>query len=163
MTTLALREGSVNVPQFRDLIVKPALGYLGLSSEAAMQLVLGTAAQESGFHWIAQEKGPALGFFQTEPATLKDLYANFLAFQSKLLIPLSRLLGAWPGSPTQLATNPLYAAAVCRLIYFRAEQPLPAADDLTGLATYWKTHYNTADGAGTVAEWVANYKELCNG
>ena len=54
--------------------------------------------------------------------------------------------------------EPRYAAAVCRVLYFRAPDPLPDAGDLDGLAKYWKRFFNTRDGAGTVAEFVSDYR-----
>ena len=49
------------------------------------------------------------------------------------------------------------AFVVARLICYRAPAPLPAADDLVGLARYWKAHDNPALGAGTVAGFLKAY------
>jgi hypothetical protein len=149
---------------FRACIVEPALGRLALpGGEAAIRLVLGTAIQESGLQALVQKGGPALGFFQTEPATLTDLIMNFLRAREALEQRLLSLQATWPWPDKQLVTNPLYAAAVCRLIYYRAPDPLPDADDLDGIAKYWKRFYNTAGGAGTVAEFVSNYRRALGG
>ena len=53
-----------------------------------------------------------------------------------------------------LATNPMYGAAVCRQCYYRKPDALPAAGDIEGHANFWKKHYNTLLGAGTVTKYV---------
>jgi hypothetical protein len=39
---------------------------------------------------------------------------------------------------------------MCRIHYLRVPEVLPAANDWPGFAAYWKNHYNTWLGAGTV-------------
>jgi hypothetical protein len=150
--------------QLRARVIEPALGFLGLpGGEAAVRLVLGTAAQESGFAALAQLHGPALGPWQIEPATHHDLLENFLESRPELDKKLALLAAGWPSLTQQLASNLCYAAAVCRLIYFRAPDALPDADDIDGLGKYWKRFYNTASGAGSVGEFVANYRRYIGG
>lgn len=151
---------------FRARIVEPALGKLALpGGEAAIRLVLGTCVHESqGLTKIVQDGGgPALGFPQIEPPTLADLDENFLAFRPELSAALDQLVAPWPTPALQLATNPLFAVAVCRLVYYRAPAPLPDAADLDGLGKYWKRFYNTDEGAGTVAEFVSDYRRYIGG
>ena len=59
-----------------------------------------------------------------------------------------------------LATDLAYACAMARIHYLRKPEPLPAHDDIEGLARYWKEHYNTFLGKGTVEEFVHNYRRL---
>lgn len=143
--------------QLRVRVVQAALASLGLDSAAAINLVLGTAAQESACRYLAQyPTGPALGFWQIEPATHDDLLTSTLVSQPKLATGLAAL--AAPGDRVdQLAWNLRYAAAVCRLLYWRAPRPLPEADDLVALSRYWKDFYNTPKGAGTPEEFQRNY------
>lgn len=66
--------------QFRSLILRVLTNVdPALCSDAAVNLLLGTAAQESEFgKYIRQIRGPALGVFQMEPATfdwLRDKYS----------------------------------------------------------------------------------------
>ncbi len=57
-------------------------------------------------------------------------------------------------------TNDLaYAAAMCRVHYFRRPERLPA-DNISALATYWKNHYNTILGAGSSREFIDNYNRF---
>jgi hypothetical protein len=144
--------------QLRVRVVAPTLGFLGLDEPAAVNLLLGTAAQETGGKYLAQvPNGPALGFWQIEPDTHRDLRANFLASRPALEERLASLAAPLPSRDLQLASNLAYACAVARLIYFRAPQPLPAATDIPALAAYWKAHYNTAGGAGSEDEFVRNF------
>ena len=56
--------------------------------------------------------------------------------------------------PAQLVWNLGYATAMARLVYRRRPEPLPAAEDIPGLAAYWKAHFNTAAGRGTAAKFI---------
>lgn len=147
---------------FRELIVRPALIAIGLWSEAAEILVTGTALQESGLRFLHQIKGPALGFFQMEPATHDDAWKNFI--RSALLVRVDALIAdgvARASTPDafHMVGNAYYAAAMCRIHYARAPQPLPSDEaDLAAFGAYWKAHYNTALGDGSAAEWVVSYR-----
>lgn len=150
---------SIAPDQFRTSIVAPALDALQLWSQAAENLLCGTALQESGLEHITQMGGgPALGPFQMEPATHDDIWKNYLSGRHDLVLSLDALMLQGVSEHIQLIGNWFYAAAMCRIAYFRAAPPLPDADDIPALAAYWKAHYNTAGGAGTAEEWVANYR-----
>lgn len=144
--------------QLRSLVIIPTLQHLGLDSPAARNLVLGTAAQESGGAYLAQwPSGPARSFWQIEPATAVDLEDNFVPSHKVLGDKLRQLSsGLWP-IDIELAVNLPYACATCRLLYYRIPAALPAATDLAGLGAYWKRYYNTPLGAGTAEEWVASF------
>lgn len=148
----------LDVRQFRDLVIVPALEVLELHSPAAVELVLGTALQESGLKYLQQlGGGPALGFFQMEPATHDDIWANYLEYRPQLrqkLESLSRHRAA-----IALTSDLWYAAAMCRIHYLRDSEPLPGAGDCPGQARTWKRVYNTPQGAGTVAEYLAKWEK----
>ena len=59
-----------------------------------------------------------------------------------------------------LATNLMYGAAVCRLCYYRKAEALPEAGDIEGQGHYWKTHYNTPLGKGTVTKYVYKVQKI---
>lgn len=148
----------IDVEQFRAAVVGPALRHLGLWSPAAENLVVGTALAESGLTYLTQlGGGPALGPFQMEPATHADIWDNWLRYRPDLGWTAAMLRAGWPDGAAQLRTNWLYAAAMCRLHYRRAPEPLPDADDVVGLAYYWKEHYNTRLGAGVPTKFVDAY------
>lgn len=159
--------------EIRLLIIRPTLQYLGLHSFNAEQLVFCTGLAESGYTDIDQDEkgplkpGPALGLWQMEKATHNDHFGWLATTDSASIRPLSvrvrSLLGQWPEPWLQLAGNLHYAAAMCRIHYFRRPQALPDGNDLSALGAYWKQWYNTSAGKGTVEEFVKrcekNWKE----
>lgn len=146
--------------QFRSLIVRPALSEIGLHSDAAEELLMLTAAQESKLgYYIHQIKGPALGPFQMEPATYNDIWDNYLRFKPELAEKIKRIAGVHTIIPPadMMVYNLKLAAAMARIHYLRVPHSLPTEDDVAGLAKYWKDHYNTYLGAGTPEEAMENY------
>ncbi len=141
---------------FRLCILRPTLQYLELWSEASENLLLGTALTESGLKWLKQKGGgPGLGLFQIEPITHEDVWKNYLGKSSKAELK-AKVTWLTSRSPLddQLVSNLAYATAIARIIYWRKPGALPAADDLDGLAKYWKDHYNTYLGAGKIEHFV---------
>ena len=147
--------------QLVKYVIAPACELLGMDSPAARALMLGTAAQESNLGRLIKQQGggPALGIFQMEPATYNDIWDNFLEYHPDITQPLARI---WPirPKPEEMITNALLAAVMCRIHYRRVKAPLPDATDIPGLAAYWKQHYNTPRGAGTVQEFITNWNSL---
>ncbi len=151
----------INPRHFRLLVVRPVLTCLELWSEVAENLLVGTAVQESGLRHLRQlGNGPARGLYQIEPATESDIRRNFLPARAGLAARVDTILAAEPSHTEQLTTNLAYATAIARLIYFRVPEPLPGADDVPGLARYWKRHFNTEKGGGSVSAFILNYKEF---
>lgn len=174
----------IDPSQFRQYVIQPVLKSLGLYSPSAENLLaLTTAVESHGGHYLHQlGKGPAVGPYQMEPATHDDIWGNFLRYKSAeqfrdVSTYLSRLGAAgaselaervrgWqiPGlydddNAREMAGNLYYATAMCRIHYLRRPEPLPRENDDRALATYWKTHFNTYLGAGTIDEAVAKYRE----
>jgi hypothetical protein len=144
-------------------VIRPTLQAIDLWSEAAENLLLGTAAQESHMgHYLTQVRGPALGIYQIEPATHHDVWDNFLKYHKPLADKVQQLLSPWnvADKDQALVNNLTYSSAIARIIYFRISKPLPAANDIAGLAAYWKQHYNTPRGKGKVEYFIKNYQEL---
>jgi hypothetical protein len=136
--------------QFRDLISRILSDYPELSSPSAVELLLGTAAQESRFGTFLRQLGggPAIGPFQMEPNTfnwLKGQYGEKYGFEGR--------------KAEDMEWDLRLAILLARLRYRVVKAPLPGADDLRGLAGYWKQWYNTFQGAGTVGEFEANYRK----
>jgi len=154
----------INIQHFRNAVVRPVLDGLGLRSAAAEELVMGTAAHESGLTYLKQVGGgPALGVCQMEPATHDDIWKNFLEYRPVLASDLRDMFGPAAGAAAHLVWNLAYAVAMCRIHYLRVKDPLPQVEDVDGLAAYWKAHYNTAAGAGTVEKWRADYDRIVKG
>lgn len=150
--------------QLTTLVVRPTLEKLELHSPAAEQLIVGTIYQESAAKFLKQiGGGPALGVIQMEPATYKDIWNNYLAYKRSLANKITELASMesldedMRPHETQLITNLSFAVAMCRAHYLRKKPPLPKAGDIEGLAQYWKEHYNTHLGAGTVEDFIDNF------
>lgn len=141
----------MDIRNFRDYIVVPALGHINLYSLEAEQLVMATAMAESNLTFIQQiGRGPARSFFQMEPVTHDDIWENYLSRKLDLVIDLKKLLMRDMDLHEQLHGNLFYATAMCRIFYLRFKEPLSEAGDWQGMAAYWKKYYNTHLGAGTV-------------
>lgn len=154
----------MNAGDFRELVVRPALEGVNLWSPIAEELLMGTAAVESGFEALEQKRGPAVGVFQVEPLTHHDLYYNYLAYrpelEDKALFWASSRSYPRPRDD-ELAWNLRYAAVICALIYHRRRAVIATDNaDPAALAKRWKLVYNTPLGAGTVEHFVAAYERL---
>lgn len=138
--------------------VRPAITVLQLSGRAVEELLVGTAIHESGDgRSLDQVRGPALSPWQMEPATHDDIWANFLAFRADLMARTKSLAAPGVGLLTQLPGNLIYAAGMARLRYYRVKDALPGVGDIQAQASYWKAHYNTPSGAGTVQEYIDHW------
>lgn len=149
--------------QFQDLIER-TLQDLELYSESAVNLLLGTAAQESNFGTYLRQigGGPALGVFQMEPDTETDIWNNYLRYRISRDIMVTRITGVTGPSVAALEANLIYQIVMARLHYRRIKDPLPPPKDIDGLARYWKQHWNTHLGAGTEEEFIRNYIKYVN-
>jgi hypothetical protein len=134
--------------QFRDLIAR-RLVERGLHSEAAVNLLMGTAAQESRLGtYLRQMRGPAIGVFQMEPGTFNWLRDRYAAQYPEIACRECE----------EMEWDIDLAILFARLRYLVVPIPLPAADDVLGLGGYYKAHYNTPAGKATVADFVRNYQ-----
>jgi len=150
---------SLNLKQFRDYIVAPTLREIGLYSKSAERLVIGTALTESRLEYVKQINGPALGIYQCEPATHKDIVDNFLMYR----LPLMKKLAPFNvdfADHSQLTYNLKYATAICRIHYLRDPNPLPEQNDILGMAETWKRCYNTHRGKGTVEDFLNKASQI---
>ena len=155
--------GGIECAQLRKHIIKPTLEVLDRMipySRAAENLLLGTAAQESHMgRYLKQIRGPALGIYQMEPETYSDIWVSFLSYRVELAHVIRRLtLSHMIGDRNQLSGNLYLATAMARIHYFRVKEALPKANDVAGLAAYWKSHFNTKLGRGTIQQFLDNYK-----
>ncbi|MBF0147285.1 MAG: hypothetical protein HQL84_16125 [Magnetococcales bacterium] len=148
--------------QLREHVIRPTLQRLELWSQAAGELVLGTAIQESNLTYLRQMgNGPALGLWQMEPATHNDIWTNYLHSRSKIGL---NILGPYSKpDPGRLVWDLAYACAMCRIHYLRCPQSLPDAGDIKGQAEYWKQFYNTPLGKGTPEKYLSNWHRVMQG
>jgi len=154
----------IDPTQLRRLISE-TLTEVGLHSDSAVELLMLTAAAESNLgDYIAQAKGPAVGIFQMEPATYDDIYASWFryrpeGFKEVIANFVNRYVGTQRDSRT-MRYNLKYAILMARLHYLRKKAPLPA-NEPGALAEYYKMHYNTPLGKGTVDKAVTKYELYC--
>jgi hypothetical protein len=146
--------------QLREYIIRPTLKKISLWSKEAEELLLGTAAVESRLgYWIDQTvvgPGPAYGIFQMERPTHDDVVNNFLAVKMpQLSTTILKITGTPAHSHTWLHGNLYYATAMARIMYLRFKDPIP--DTLHGQAEYWKQHWNTRLGSGTIDGYLSAY------
>jgi len=144
--------------QLRQLITE-TLNEIGLLSNGAIDLLMGTAAQESrlGYYIKQVGKGPALGIMQMEPGTFRH-HVKWLKSRGDDL--QYKILGACnmvAFEEDSLRFNIKFSIAMARVHYYRRPESLPS--NLKGMAEYWKKYYNTYLGAGTVEEFIDNYKK----
>ncbi len=91
----------------------------------------------------------AARFVWGEHATAK-VFANMAsyAFNPELMLP----------TLLRIHNNDRLACLFARLHYLRVSSPVPGG--LADQAAYWKRHYNTELGAGTVEKYIADWNRL---
>lgn len=141
----------------RTYVIRPVLKDLGLWSEAAEKLLLGTACQESQCgRWLRQiGEGPAVGIYQMEPATHDDIWNNFLDHRQAIARKVKLTVCGLAPSAEQMAGNLIYATAMCRVHYLRVPDAIPPT--LAEQAVYWKRFYNTELGKGRVEDYIKSW------
>jgi len=131
-----------------------------MTSKDATELLMMTAAQEShcGRYLKQEGTGPALGIFQIEPATYRDLFHNFLRYNQRLLAHLEGYFRVHERNfELNLKGNLSYQIVIARLQYRRFPEALPSCDCSTSMAQYYKKYWNTKKGKATIAEALFNY------
>lgn len=139
-------------------LIADTLQSIGLYSGDAVELLMGTCAQEShlGKYRRQMGGGPALGIFQMEPATFRDICENYLRYKPALAGKVRAVAGVECFEAEDLVNNDKLAACFARVHYLRVKESIPG--DLQGWARYWKKYYNTPLGKGTEAEFADNFK-----
>lgn len=154
----------MNVDQLRDLVITPVLEYIGFRSYSSVNLLLGTAAQESNCgEYIRQlgydvdSKNGAFGIYQMELFTHDSLWADYLDYRKELAEKVYGLKIYTLTDAENLISNLPYATAMARIKYLTIKDALPDEDDIEGMARYWKKYYNSSKGKGTKQEFIDSY------
>ena len=163
----------------RELVIRPTLQQLDEWSPAAENLLLGTAAQESGLGFRMQAN-------DAEGAGLYCLCANVhIQIWDEYLIGNPELASRMRGLASQhqflksphheLITNLSYATGIAWMVYKRHNLKLPNETNLHELANCWLTCYSTRDvqtpqilcdtqqvkhGDSVVDNFITNYRKL---
>jgi len=154
----------MNPSQLRDLICT-VLKLFDHYSEEAVDLLMLTAAQEShcGKYIRQLGGGPALGVFQMEYKTFQDILGNYLPRKPDMFGRVTDFMTN-NNLNINLTGNLLFQIVIARVHYLRVPDPLPIRSDydeedvyIEAMARYWKRHWNTLAGAGTVQEAIDNY------
>ena len=154
----------MDVTQLREHIIKPSIMMLGEKSDALVNLLLGTAAQESHLgEWIVQQGlglNGGIGIYQMEAATYHYTYTKHVE-KSVAMKAKFRLFFGYEGKPqaARLASDTLLATVMARLYYSNFPEPLPDANDVKALAYYWKKYWNTDLGKGYPEQFMKNYNK----
>ena len=147
--------------QWRDAVVEPVLKDIGLHSEAAVRLLLGTIAAESGFKLILQlGNGPARSLFQIEPFTMYDVLSRTIHRYPKIYAGVMRWEVENQPWEDQLAWNMAFATCVARLKYYLDPERLPNAGDIIALSHVYKRVYNSNKGASSAEQFLECYNRL---
>lgn len=155
----------MNPQQLHDLIIKPALEYMGgnyYSKESAFLLLCTAAIESDCGYYIKQINGPALGIWQMEPETHDDIWQNCDALIGKFEQKIYDICGRC--TDNSLIQSPMYACAMARLKYSMDPNPLPKLTgdnnvDSRAFFSYYKRVYNTDLGASTFDKWAVALKK----
>lgn len=157
------------VPQLLSEVIRPALARLevvrpGTATDDAERLMLMIAAHESGFRFIRQVKGPAIGLWQMEPPTYNECWRWLEAGRMYGLVDaLESLSTGGPNSAPEddeMCWNLRFAAAMARVNLLRLPGKLPSAHDVPAMAAYAKKFWNTALGKATTDDYARAYEQL---
>jgi len=146
-------------------IIEPVLIHLNKRSDAAIQLLLGTAAVESNLFRIRQigyqldSLNGAYGLWQMELFTYDSLFNDYLNYRAALKTKVLSFYDKNCSVPQNLINNHFYACAMARVKYLTVPERLPKFNDIEAMAVYWKKYYNTEEGKGTVIKFIENYKK----
>lgn len=153
-------------------IIRHVLKEINAWSRAAENLVLLTGMVESNYQEMVQGssmKGTARSFWQVEPFTAIDNFRNYLDYSFKkdikedimevsniTEVPMEKRDMRW-----LLTSNIAFAICMCRITYYRVPEKIPH-DSIESLGQYWKKHYNTVEGAGSVEKFVERAEQIAN-
>ena len=155
----------MNAQQLLDCIIVPTLKHMGgnYNSKDAQMLLLATAAIESKCgYYIKQIGGPALGIWQMEPSTEKDIFINCDAVQdNSVLSDNIGYLCCAPYGMSNLLASPMYACAMARLKYSMDADKLPDYRYINAIYYYYKRIYNTPLGASTYSKFTSAW-DMCD-
>lgn len=150
--------------EIKELIITPSLHLTSLGGDNADILMLCTGMQETKYETLKQTHGPALGPWQVEPQTHKDIKI-WLGNRMNATM-MTRILSACqmeelPNGDDILIWNWRYSLLIARLVFHRARQPIPSYKDPSALAQYYCKYYN-AGGAAMPETVTRLFKDVIN-
>lgn len=151
--------------ELRHYVVRPTLKHLGMWSPTGENLLLGTAARESGlgFH-LKLAKHQALGIYQISPRMHRKIWDFFLAPSPDLSSKVRGLASqreflAHPHH--ELATNLAYATAIAWLVYHRTGINIEKVDkdDIKAMGKLWQRNFHSRN-PGTIRSFCESYQQM---
>ena len=126
-----------------------------MDSPEARELIFRTGMAESGYRAIEQHGGgPAVGYFQVEPDTIKDTIDNYVTYRQEIQTKLWSLGFDDKDMVLRVMGSIPLQVAFCRLKYRRDKYALPPCGNIEAQGKYWKRIYNTHKGKGTVEHFI---------
>lgn len=148
----------------RQYVIAKALTHLGDWSPAAENLLLGTAAQETGLGLFLR-RGSGLGIYNLSSQVHRAVWDRYLIDHPELASRTRGLAGqhSFLENPhDELIGNLRYATAIAWHVYRRNGQSLPRADDPEELACHWQKYFHRKPQVCRKS-FMRNYRELVLG
>lgn len=154
----------MNAFELRDQIIGPTLRYLGVDSNVAEELLLGTAALESKLNPLHKD-ATGLGIYQITPEQHRQIWDTYLAFKPDLASKVRGLASQHrflQDPDSELSWNLSYATAIAWLIYQREEIVLPQPCDASQLGRLWvkcfSKHHGEPLNESQFSGWLNQYR-----
>ena len=119
--------------------------------ETAKEMIIETAVAETGLGQIEDKTvGAGMGLTQFDDKPFQDIRDRSIKLRPKILkeLKIDISLVEWD----DLRYNQFLALLFTRLHYWLKSDPIPAT--IEERANYWKLHYNTKFGKGTVEHYL---------
>lgn len=145
--------------RFLDETVTPVLKQMDMWSAEAEKLLIMTACHESGgYQYRVQVNGPALSYFQIEPASFSDMWDRYLADKPDRKEKVAQFLPEGMDTLEALEKDDQFACASARMIYAMEPTAIPHVKDDVGLSEYCKTYWNTELGKATPEKYLDDFR-----
>ena len=149
--------GVVNLKRINEdaLMICDCIGH-GLYG-TAKEMIIETAITETGLGQIEDKTvGAGMGLTQFDDKPFQDIRDRSIKLRPKILkeLHIDISLVEWD----DLRYNQFLALLFTRLHYWLKGDPIPAT--IEERAKYWKLHYNTVQGKGTVEHYLAMNKKF---
>lgn len=149
----------------------------GKTAYKAFQMVIGTACAETGLgtyrdNYLAEGRG----LYQFDTIRVVDICEYILRnseLHDKIDVEFGFKVSDYCFHEGEylnvdkimcvLDLSPLASTVLCRVGYMMKPEPLPKVDDTQAQAEYWKKHWNTEAGKGTVNHYLAQNKRHYGG
>ena len=153
----------MNLQQVKKYWVESALEFFPepLRTPNRKQFMVAIGLVESGYNYVAQvPEADALGFWQVQLGTYRDNILNFLEFKNEFNDGWSLIKKIHQATYPSMTSDCVFACYMGAITVYRAPAALPEYNDIEGMAKYWKTYYNTSQGAGSIEDALQLMKQV---